>query len=592
MKITAVVCTCDRPETLGAALDSVYAQTLAPAEVVVVDDGVTPAEVSSDAPVPTRVVRLGGAGPGAARQAGLDAAQSPLIAWCDDDDRWAPRHLEVLAAELERQPDVAVVYADADWYEAGATHGPAYSIDYEHRLLRYDNYLFPSTMLARTEVLRAVGGFDASLPAYEDWDLWLRVSVEHRMWHVPESLGELHWSPDGVAAGDRWPTHAEVLARHDRRMEQEGDSIDHGLPRPAPPPAFDPASWLERRELVFHSIVDPNHSFGVVSRHLIEALLRAGVDVRLLPTRNQPPEALRSLYRDPCDDGVGRLGFYYDFRRRPSIVPTERTVNYAMWESTQLPPGELEEIARGVSLQLVPSTRNAETYRAAGVGVPVDVLPHGVEPSRFPLLERPVRDVVTFGTFSDFSPRKGIDVLIDAFTAEFAPDEPVRLLLRSTRGGHGFAGADPRIELFTPGVVNQFTDPTPLHDLLREMDVFVMPSRGEPWGLPGLEAMFTGLPLIATDWDGPADYMDRDDSLPLRYRLVDCGGIRSNSTDYHGQWAEPDAAHLRELMRWCVDHRDELPAMGRRAAERVRGSFTWDDAAATLSRHLDRLAAS
>src|SRR5207248_5305658 len=174
------------------------------------------------------------------------------------------------------------------------------------------------------------------------------------------------------------------------------------------PARFDRRTWSAgRRELLWHSVLGLDHSFGVVSRQLIAALTRRGVDVRIAPTRNQPVPGLRPLYR--ADDGRGRIGFYYDVLRRPSALSAARVVHYAVWESTVLPEGEVEEINRAVALQYTPSRRNRETYLAAGVEVPVKVLPHGIEPDRFPVLGRPSRDTVTFGTFGDFSPRKGID---------------------------------------------------------------------------------------------------------------------------------------------------------------------------------------
>src|SRR5262249_25587337 len=160
-----------------------------------------------------------------------------------------------------------------------------------------------------------------------------------------------------------------------------------------------------------------------------------------------------------------------------------------------------------------------------------------------------------------------IDLLIRAFQDEFAPSEPVRLVLKSARALPAYAIRDPRITL-----ISGRTDLPELLELLRQMDVFVLPSRGEGFGLCGLEAMATGLPLIATNWSGPADYLDPQDSFPLDYRLVDAQGIESNSVRYFGQWAEPDYEHLRYLLRWLSEHPQEAAAKGRRAADRVHES--------------------
>src|SRR5436305_1613425 len=98
-------------------------------------------------------------------------------------------------------------------------------------------------------------------------------------------------------------------------------------------------------------------------------------------------------------------------------------------------------------------------------------------------------------------------------------------------GRHCLKPAEPKS--LTPGRHNKGVH------LLQQMDAFVMPSRGEGFGLCGLEAMSTGLALIATNWSGPAEYLEANDTFPLHYRLRDAGGIRIDSKNYYGLWAEP-----------------------------------------------------
>jgi glycosyltransferase involved in cell wall biosynthesis len=102
--------------------------------------------------------------------------------------------------------------------------------------------------------------------------------------------------------------------------------------------------------------------------------------------------------------------------------------------------------------------------------------------------------------------------------------------------------------------------------------------------------MATGLPTIATDWSGPADYLDPADSLPLRFQLVDAAGTEANGVRYFGKWAEPDREHLRRLLRWLYEHREDGKRMGRVAAARVHRDWTWNRAAVKLRDALDLLA--
>lgn len=589
--VSAVICTRNRPELLGEAVSSVLAQQLRPAELIIVDDGSDPAvEQPEGTVVPTRVVRLAGKGSGAARAAGLLAASHPLIAWCDDDDIWFPDHLAVLVPRLEAEPQIGLVYADALWWQDGQPAGVPFSIDYAAELLREsaENFILPSTVVCRTAAARTAGGFDAALHAYEDWDLWLRMSVEHPMRHIARTLGAVRWSDDGVAASGRgWETWERLYSRHLRRVRRVGAAAEHDLVRrPGPPPKFDRTTWCDsRRELLWHSTLRPDMSFGVVSRYLIAELERQGVEVRIAPTVNQPVSGLERFYRP--DDGRGRVGFYYDWRFEPAVLPAPRVMR-TVWESTHVPAEQIATINREVELIWVPSRCTRQIYLDCGTRVPVKLLPNGVDPELFPILEREECETFTFGTFAELSPRKGTDVLLAAFLTEFSPQEPARLLLSATHDRHGFECDDPRV-VWRAGLLSHGE---PLLAFLRELDIFVLPSRGEPWGMPGLEAMATAIPLIATNWGGPADYMDPADSLPLQYELVNCRGVVSNQRRYEGEWAEPDREHLQHLMRWCFDHRLEAREMGHRAAERVRREFPWARPAEILKRDLDELFAA
>jgi glycosyltransferase involved in cell wall biosynthesis len=284
-------------------------------------------------------------------------------------------------------------------------------------------------------------------------------------------------------------------------------------------------------------------------------------------------------------DHWGRFAFYYDYRVRPSVLKTRHVINYSMWESTQVPVDHIVEINRAALLQCVPCRQNAESFRRCGLRIPVKVLHHGVDPTLFPYVSRRHPERFTFGTFGDLSPRKGIDVLIGAFVEEFKPSEPVRLLMKTTTTSQQWAIRDPRVRL-----VSGFLNQPELLEFLGEMDAFVLPSRGEGFGLCGLEAMSTGLPVIATNWGGPSEYLDPQDSFPLCYRLVDARGVVSNQVRYFGAWAEPDREHLRYLMRWLYEHPAEGAAKGGLAAQRVHSQWTWDRVARDLRDILDTLA--
>jgi glycosyltransferase involved in cell wall biosynthesis len=256
-----------------------------------------------------------------------------------------------------------------------------------------------------------------------------------------------------------------------------------------------------------------------------------------------------------------------------------------MYEQDLLPRVHVEEINRYVDLLLVPCRMNLETFREAGVEAPIRVLHHGIDSDAFPLLERPERPMFTFGTLGQQNVRKGLDVLLRAFQDEFRRDEPVRLIFKSANRSPWLRSEDPRVE-FRSG----FLDQAALLEYLRELDAFVLPSRGEGFGLCGLEAMATGLPLIATNWSGPVEYLDPDDSFPLAYHLVPTDGMPFGAMRLFGNWAEPSYEHLRELLRYLYEHPDLARLAGERASRRIHRDWQWDRFARQLVDDIDLLA--
>ena len=574
--VSVIVCTYNRHESLRRALDSILQQDRTDYEIIVVDDGSDdPVEILLHQRDRVRLIRTEHRGVGAARSEGLNAALGEFIAYCDDDDEWKPNHLSTLLQYLLTHREVDLVYADSEWVQEGAPPSIPYSFDYNGFYLSGANYIFPSDVMHRASAAREVGGFDASLQAYEDWDLWLRMSHTHVLRHLPISLGFHHWTEDCVSAAEHWREWERVHRRHQRRLIQEGAAAQHDLILEAAPVIpFNRDTWQsDRKELIWYSILNPREGHGTVGRQLLLALERRGVDITIAPTRNQPEPEWERFYK-PLDHW-GKLSFYCDYRfLRPSVLKSQYVINHSMWESTLVPEDHVEEINRAAVLQYVPCQQNAESFQECGVRVPIKILHYGVDTKQFPHLVRERRGTFTFGSFGGFSSRKGIDVLIRAFEDEFAPGEPVRLLLKSTGSAPPYVISDPRISLIT-GFMGRDT----LLEFLRQMDAFVLPSRGEAFGLTGLEAMSTGLPLIATNWSGPAEYLDPEYSYPLSYRLVDTRGAESHGVRFGGQWAEPDYEHLRYLMRRLYEHPDEAAEKGRIAAQRVRAYWTWDRAA-------------
>jgi glycosyltransferase involved in cell wall biosynthesis len=166
---------------LAEALDSVFAQTHQPAEVIVVDDGSTDDTAGVTARYAERIVclRQDNAGPAAARNRGVAAANCEFIAFQDADDRWDPGKLALQAARFAARPEleVSITHIRNFWEPELQREQEAMQ---EHALAKpaLAGYTL-QTMLARRSALARVGAFNQALRFGEDTDWFIRARDEN-----------------------------------------------------------------------------------------------------------------------------------------------------------------------------------------------------------------------------------------------------------------------------------------------------------------------------------------------------------------------------------------------------------------------------
>ncbi|WP_144186532.1 glycosyltransferase family 2 protein [Elioraea rosea] len=172
---------------IGAALDSIAWQTLAPAETIVIDDGSTDGGGAIVAARDTaRLIAQPNRGVAAARNAGLAAAAQRFVAFLDADDLWCPGHLAGLVELAGRFPDAAVFGAHFLPVPAEATLEDARRAETPEGHLRRADYVaeaasgmppfFTSSCMVRAEAARELGGFPEGESHGEDMALWIRLS--------------------------------------------------------------------------------------------------------------------------------------------------------------------------------------------------------------------------------------------------------------------------------------------------------------------------------------------------------------------------------------------------------------------------------
>ena len=220
-RFSVVVPTYDRADSLGATLESVFAQTLPDLELVVVDDGSTDDTLARLAEVddPRLVVESQpNAGPAAARNRGMRRARGAHVAFLDSDDRWHPEFLETVAAALEPDPDVLVygqIVVDRGvgryWVKPDRALGEDESI-YEF-LYVHGGFIQTSTIVIPARLAREVA-WDESV-TFGDNDQFAidchETGIPFRMLPRPLVLYEDRMRPDALS---QLPIHAGDSPKH------------------------------------------------------------------------------------------------------------------------------------------------------------------------------------------------------------------------------------------------------------------------------------------------------------------------------------------------------------------------------------------
>ena len=180
---------------LGQAIESALAQTYPHVEVIVVDDGSTDDSGTVAAAYGDRIryIYQRNAGLSAARNTGVQAAQGEYIALLDADDLVEPAYAERLLAVLAQAPAAAGAYCgfrfvDQENRPLNRVESRTTSPDALYGALLNGNYRVPESLLARRACYAAMGEFDTSLRACEDWDVWLRFSRHYSLIGIDDVL--------------------------------------------------------------------------------------------------------------------------------------------------------------------------------------------------------------------------------------------------------------------------------------------------------------------------------------------------------------------------------------------------------------------
>lgn len=230
--LSAVIPTYNRARFLPIALKSIFQQTQPVDEIIVVDDGSTDdtAQLLGSYGDSIRWIRQENAGPGAARNRGMQEARCDYIAFLDSDDIWCAEKTALQLAFLKQHPEIDFLFGDMAIFtptsdnnepeiktpaihEYCVTHAADLKNLFEYLLV--ENFIPTSSIIYRRSCVDRMGFFDQSLKIAEDLEYWIRISLRCHCGFV-NAVVEKRCRHEGNLIND-WAecnrSHAQVLTR-------------------------------------------------------------------------------------------------------------------------------------------------------------------------------------------------------------------------------------------------------------------------------------------------------------------------------------------------------------------------------------------
>lgn len=314
---------------------------------------------------------------------------------------------------------------------------------------------------------------------------------------------------------------------------------------------------------------DSSYSLALVNRETARALASLGHDVALHSTEGSGdfPADMQFLTDNPDLEKMHRRASelthaasevasrnLYPPRVQDMLSRFSFLHGYA-WEETALPYHWVEAFNQALHGIAVTSKHVYKVLIDNGVTVPIAITGNGVDhwerlvsDSKVCLVARKFR----FLHVSSCFPRKGADVMLDAYGRAFRAKDDVTLVIKTFPNPHNEiyrwldearAGDSefPDVHI----IEGDYSD-AKLKAIYEQCDALVAPSRAEGFGLPMAEAMLSSLAVITTGWSGQVDFCTAETAWLVDYHFEHAG---THFGLYSSVWAAPDVSHLAKVMR-------------------------------------------
>lgn len=337
--------------------------------------------------------------------------------------------------------------------------------------------------------------------------------------------------------------------------------------------------------------------YAEFSRYFIYALHNAGVDVSIEPINVDAKDVdygkkgilCRRLLKKSNGAKVNVINMIPPLFKRFKR-PGNLNIGFTMWEATELPKMWVK-LCNEMDAIFVPCHWNKEIFENSGVKVPVYVVQPGIDLEEVPPLNtKKSTDEFKFYSVFQWIERKNPLGLIRAYFSEFSDNDNVSLTLKTYK--HARINNNSQLivdeinalkkDMKIPGdkypkihLITNFLSTIEMDALHNSSHCFVLPHRAEGFGMPHMEAMLRGNPVIATNFSGNIDFMNEENSYPIDYQLTPVGGMSWYVPWYDGTmwWGETDLHQMAKTMRYAYENREEAMQKGLKGREYIINNF-------------------
>ena len=264
-------------------------------------------------------------------------------------------------------------------------------------------------------------------------------------------------------------------------------------------------------------------------------------------------------------------------------------IQWIVFESTRVPEIVMKTMLVS-DLVWVPSAWGRQTLIANGKPADqVDIVPEGVDAETYhPYHVQHKSTVTRFLSIGKYEERKSHMETLIAWASVFGNDPNVELVIKTDH----FVNVDHKKQALS-NFLNQLkitnvrpvwdkVESTHIVDLYKSADVFVLPSKGEGWGLPLIEAAAMGLPVVTTRYSGQEEFLQHIESsvIAVDYDLgpITCPEFQHfypTPDGNFGSWAMPRVESLAQALQTARNNVVALKQQAVDNSEIIREKFSW-----------------